>query len=539
MVNSPYLLDNKSYSELENFWHQNCPYQIPLYTEAQQGLNSTEKVWKRPEKFITRVTARGEKKMDLQKAYVRAGLLILFSVNTTILFTSFYLAVWVRNEISRSSNLYQQPILLNAILFTGLCQFIFYLFDLYNFKVRPNPLNLVLGIFFSILAAMFIMAVGYYSIPSLSQGRGILALTCLFAVTLVSSWWLVYNWIFRKLRIIQRILIVGSSETGKTIAQEILSNPDLGYGLIGFVDEQLMDGHSHRGDRFKVNGNGLGLTSIAPIVGTISEFDKVVKDDRIDQIVVALAERRSIFPLETLLNCKVRGMRIYEATDFYEQLTGKIVVRGLRPSWLIFSQGFKKSKIEKALKRGFDIVLSILCLILGAPLMLLLSILIKLESRGPVIFKQVRVGEGEKPFNIYKFRSMTVDAEVTTGPVWAMDRDPRITRIGRFIRRFRIDELPQLINILKGDMSFVGPRPERPYFVESLKKEIPYYAVRLTVKPGLTGWAQIRFQYGSSIEDALEKLHYDLFYIKNYSFLLDLVIILKTARIILSGKGAK
>jgi len=477
--------------------------------------------------------------MDVQRTYARLGFLILFAVNSAIVFISFYGAIWLRNKISLSPEIHQRPILLNAILFAGLCQFIFYLFDLYNFRIKPSTLSLVLGISISVLTTVVLMAVSYYFIPSLSQGRGILAFSGLLAITFISSWWLFYSWIFKRLKAVQQILIVGSSETGRTIAQEILSNPNLGYSLLGFIEEFPTPGSLNQGNGFRAGGNGSSKILSVPTIGTMGEFDEIIQSANLDQIVVALAERRKIFPLEILLECKLKGIKIYEATDFYEQLTGKIVVQGLRPSWLIFCPGFKKSKVNQVLKRILDVVMSALGLIGGAPLMLVVALLIKLESRGPIIFRQERVGKGGKTFNLYKFRSMTTDAEARTGPTWATDRDPRVTRVGRVIRKFRIDELPQLVNILKGDMSFVGPRPERPYFVETLKKEIPYYTVRLTVNPGLTGWAQVNFPYGSSKEDALEKLQYDLFYIKNLSLFLDLLIILKTLRVVLFGQGAK
>ncbi|HWP47818.1 MAG TPA: TIGR03013 family XrtA/PEP-CTERM system glycosyltransferase [Candidatus Limnocylindrales bacterium] len=478
--------------------------------------------------------------MELQKTpAARAGFLILFLGNTLALMISFYGAIWIRYQISLWPIIYQQPILPSLLIFTGLGQFIFYLFDLYNLRIKPNSLSLVLSIFISILITAAVMGGSYYFIPSLTHGRWILALATLLAMVLVSSWWLIYNHTFKIPGIRQRVLIVGSSQIGEAVAREILSNPDLGYCLVGFIDECMAGRYSNPEDTVKVWGKGDNKFWTVPLIGTLGEFDQIVKNNRIDLITVALAERRMVFPLQILLNCKLNGIKVYEAIDFYEQLTGKILVQGLRPSWLIFCQGFNKSKTNEVLKRVLDVVISALGLILAAPLMAVTAILIKLESPGPIIFTQERVGKGEKTFQVYKFRSMTVDAEAKTGPVWATDKDPRITRVGWVIRKFRIDELPQLLNILKGDMSFVGPRPERPHFVETLKKEIPYYPVRLTVKPGLTGWAQVNFPYGSSKEDALEKLQYDLFYIKNLSLFLDLVILLKTMSVIILAKGAK
>lgn len=226
-------------------------------------------------------------------------------------------------------------------------------------------------------------------------------------------------------------------------------------------------------------------------------------------------------------------------SSFYEMLTGKVLVREIEPSWLIFSKGFQKSWLKAGMKRIEDIILSSILLTLLFPLLIAVAILIKMDSKGPVLFAQDRVGGGKKEYMMHKFRSMVQDAEKLTGPVWAGDNDNRITRVGRVIRKYRIDELPQLWEVLIGTMSLVGPRPERKYFTDQLEKEIPFYTQRFNVKPGLTGWAQVCYDYGATVEDAVEKLNYDLFYIKNMSFALDVVILLKTVKIVLFGKGAR
>lgn len=405
-----------------------------------------------------------------------------------------------------------------------------------TYPMKLNHFSLILGTSVSILITVIIIAGSYRILLFLNQDRSILILAGASTLSLIGSWWFICHWTFKKLSTAQQVLILGSSEIGRNIIQELQSG-SLSYQLMGVIEEFPLE--SYLSPQLTSHPNKSSNDSLFPTVGTLDEFDKLIKDLWVDRIVVALAERRRNFPLETLLECKLKGVKIQEATEFYEQLTGKIVVQGLRPSWLIFSHGFRKSRLTRILKRVLDVIISSVMLILVAPLMAVVAILIRLESRGPVIFKQERVGEGGKLFDIYKFRSMTTDAEAKTGPVWAIDRDPRVTQAGRFIRKFRIDELPQLVNILKGDMSFVGPRPERPYFVEILKKEIPYYGVRLTVKPGLTGWAQVSYSYGSNKEDALEKLHYDLYYIKNLSLWLDVKVILKTVRVVLLGEGAK
>lgn len=274
------------------------------------------------------------------------------------------------------------------------------------------------------------------------------------------------------------------------------------------------------------------------IIGDYTQIPSIAKPGQVDRIVVALDERRGKFPLEQLLSCRLKGIRVDDGVAFTELLAGKLSVENLHPSFLIFSDGFKRSAVFRHVKRGFDVLLSVMGLAIFFPIAPFIAIAIKLDSRGPIFYRQERAGEAEKIFWLLKFRSMRVDAE-GDGPKWAEIDDPRTTRVGRIIRKVRLDEVPQMLNVLKGDMSFVGPRPERPFFVEQLKEEIPFYSQRHAVKPGITGWAQIWYRYGASKEDALEKLKYDLYYIKNMSFLLDLTIIFETAKIVLLGKGGR
>jgi sugar transferase (PEP-CTERM system associated) len=257
------------------------------------------------------------------------------------------------------------------------------------------------------------------------------------------------------------------------------------------------------------------------------------------EIVVALDDRRGV-PLAPLLEARMEGLRITDYLSFWERETRRVNLKALDPSWLIYSDGFRiGSVMNAALKRSLDVAVSLGLLIVTLPTLFVAALAIRLDSRGPILYKQERVGRNGTTFNIYKFRTMGVDAESAGVPQWAAVRDPRITRIGSFLRMTRIDELPQVINVLRGDMSFVGPRPERPFFVDSLARDIPYYAARHRVRPGITGWAQINHPYGASIEDAKTKLSYDLYYIKNYSFLFDLLIILATAHAVVVNKGAR
>jgi sugar transferase (PEP-CTERM system associated) len=274
------------------------------------------------------------------------------------------------------------------------------------------------------------------------------------------------------------------------------------------------------------------------IIGDCTQIFSICKDGQVDRIIVALDERRGKFPIDQLLFCRLKGIRVEDGLTFTEYLAGKLSVENLNPSSLIFSDGFKRSSILRAVKRCFDILFSLVALTFFSPISIMVTIAIKLDSKGPILYRQGREGQDGKIFDLLKFRSMCVNAE-ENGPVWAGMEDQRITRVGRLIRKLRFDEIPQMINVLRGDMSFVGPRPERPFFTEELKKEIPFYSQRNTIKPGITGWAQVRYPYGASKEDALEKLKYDLYYIKYMSPLFDLLIIFETIKVVLFGIGAR
>ncbi len=275
-------------------------------------------------------------------------------------------------------------------------------------------------------------------------------------------------------------------------------------------------------------------------LGTEQSLTQTARRLNVDEIIVALTERRSgSMPLRELLDCKLAGVRVFDITTYFERMLGQIRVDFVNAGWLIFGDGFNQGFYRTAIKRVFDILCALVLTVLAAPIMLITAVAIKLESQGPVFYRQERVGAANKVFKVSKFRSMRTDAEKDGKPRWAAAQDDRITRVGNIIRRLRIDELPQLFNVLSGDMSLVGPRPERPFFVEQLTHEIPYYAVRHSLKPGVTGWAQVRYQYGSTIEDAQEKLQYDLYYVKNHSLFLDCVVLFETVGVVLTGKGAR
>ncbi len=416
------------------------------------------------------------------------------------------------------------------ILIGVVCQACLYYNDLYDLSIIDSYSELSIRLFQSLGAAAIILAIIYIALPGAIIGKGIFMLSTAFTIFLVILWRYGYHLILDKNLFNQKIVLLGTGELAGNIAHEIQNKRDCGYTLGVIIKEPGQDSILSKEDTnlgTSINLDGYeGLCDLAQELG-------------IEKIVVALREKRKAFPTKELLKCRVDGIEIIDGNSFYEMLTGKLIVNQINPSWLIFSKGFKKSFLKRAAKRITDLAFSTILLILTSPLFILVALLIKIDSKGPVLFSQERVGQNRKPYMIYKFRSMVSDAESKSGPVWADEKDDRITRVGHIIRKTRIDELPQLWNVLKGDMSFVGPRPEREHFVNDLEKLIPYYKERMSVKPGITGWAQVSYGYGATVEDAVEKLNYDLFYIKNLSIFMDLMITLRTIKIILFGKGAR
>jgi sugar transferase (PEP-CTERM system associated) len=274
------------------------------------------------------------------------------------------------------------------------------------------------------------------------------------------------------------------------------------------------------------------------VIGTYDQLFEIVEHCQVQTIVVCLEDRRTVLPVQTLLDFKALGLEVIDGHHLFEEESGRLSIDLLHPSALIFSTGFRRRFVTMTFKRILDLLISVSGLVALAPFFLVIGSLIKLDTLGPIFYRQMRVGWRGQPYMIWKFRSMSADAE-KGGPRWADTRDPRITRIGRWLRKLRIDELPQLINVLKGEMSLVGPRPERPVFVQELREKIPYYDIRHTVRPGITGWAQTQFRYGASAEDSHVKLQYDLYYVKNFSLALDLRILANTARVVLFGEGAR
>ena len=405
------------------------------------------------------------------------------------------------------------------------CLAAFYLFDLYDFLVMHDRRELVLRLVQALGLAWIALAFSFYMFPGLMLGRGISLISLPLALALMVLWRVSIHWFLGHPNFGERILIVGSGNLAVEVAREVLDRPDAGYRIAGFVgtDSEL-----------------LGKSLINPrVIGLTEQLDQIVKQENIDRIVVAMGERRGQLPTNKLLQLSLAGqVNIEEGASFYERLTGRVSLNMLRPSWLIFTGRGRQAKATELSRTIVHWLVALVGAILSLPLVLVTALLIKLESRGPVFYKQERVGKNGRTFLLKKFRSMRTDAE-QDGPVWASKGDARTTRVGRIIRKIRVDEIPQFWNILKGEMSFVGPRPERPHFVAQLAEEIPFYEQRHLIAPGLTGWAQIKYPYGASVEDARQKLQYDLFYIKNQSLVLDAIILFETIKIILFGRGAQ
>ncbi|MGA9770547.1 MAG: TIGR03013 family XrtA/PEP-CTERM system glycosyltransferase [Blastocatellia bacterium] len=401
----------------------------------------------------------------------------------------------------------------------------FYIFGLYDFSTIRHRATLYMRIFQATGLASIALAVIFYAVPQMILGRGVFLVSLLLMLSVMFFWRVFARWLLGHPRLAERVLILGTESAAINLARDILERPEVGYKIVGFVgDDPMLVGKS------LINPSVIGLTS---------ELEDVVRRYQPDRIVVAVTERRGRLPINPLLRLKLQdSIAVEESASFYERLTGKISTEMLRPSWLIFSNTSRRSRAYHKARRMAEVLLAIFGFVLSLPVMAITAILIRIDSRGSVFYTQERVGIHNKPFRIIKFRSMRTDAE-KDGPVWAGESDPRVTRVGKVIRKLRIDELPQFINVIRGDMSFIGPRPERPVFVEQLEREIPYYTQRHLVKPGLTGWAQIRYSYAASLEDAIEKLQYDLYYIKNQSPVLDAIIIFETVRIVLFGRGAR
>jgi sugar transferase (PEP-CTERM system associated) len=414
---------------------------------------------------------------------------------------------------------------MRGIVVAFICQSCMYLLDMYDLKNSQTWPEL----FFSLLFAVGFVCIGIglvtYVVPEFGVEGTMYYLTILLVAIFLLFWRIAFGIYLTRLAPRQNILVMGVGDTAQIVGEEINKRERLGFKLIGFVGDTP-------GGEVRTGGTGR-------ILGDYSKIMELVKANHVHKLVVAINERRGGYPVKDLLDLRVQGCEVVEWPFFFEQLSGRIAVDNLSPSYFIFQEGFRKSKLLMVSRRFVSLLSAGVLLLLLSPLMLVAALLIKIDSRGSVFYTQKRVGMNGRTFNIIKFRSMRQDAEGGSGPRWASENDPRITRVGKHLRKSRIDEIPQLINVVMGNLNLVGPRPERPSFVEELNEAIPYYNLRHSIRPGLTGWAQVMFTYCGTIEESKEKLQYDLFYIKNLSLKLDLLILFKTIKIVVLGRGAR
>jgi sugar transferase (PEP-CTERM system associated) len=459
-----------------------------------------------------------------QRVSARALILILFE--TALIVSAVGIGAYARlGDLAWDIAIYEHGIY-KALLIAAVTQTCLYYADMYDLRVLGDRRELFTRLLQALAPASFILAALYFWFPLLIIGRGVFLIAALLVMAFVTGWRIAFDWTSGHLAPRERLLLVGTNAAAVTLAREMFERrQEFGVEIVGFVDT----------DRARIGNRVLN----PGVIGTVEDIPSIVRARGIDRVVVSLADARGHLPMDKLLEMKLDGVSFDYLASVYEEYTGKIAIENLRPSWLIFSTGFKKSRVLRAGKRVIDLAAASIGLVMGAPLMALTALAIRATSPGSVLYHQQRVGQHGRIFTLHKFRSMCEGAEASTGPVWAAkEGDRRVTRVGRFLRRTRLDELPQLWNVLKGDMSFVGPRPERPEFVAELTRQIPFYGQRHVLRPGLTGWAQVRYTYGASVEDALQKLQYDLFYIKNLSLSLDLFIILDTVKTVILRKGA-
>ena len=445
--------------------------------------------------------------------------------DAAILYGGMILALFLRLGVAGSSNeLEVKNGWMKIALVTAFCLLILYFYDLYDYVVMTNRRELMLRLVQAIGIAWALLAVVFYFTPQLLIGRGVTVISVPLLLVLLLGWRIGIHSLTGHPEIGEKILVIGTGQTALDTAEAVWERRDAGYRIVGFLSE---NGAKPR--------EKLGRSEI---LGKAHELESVILSEKIDRVVIAVRERRGAFPTEALLKMSLAGdVSIEECTSFFERITGKVHVDMLRPSWLIFAGRRRDSPLKLVFREAVHRLLAFIGLILSLPVAVVTAILIKLDSRGPIFYMQERVGMNGRIFKVIKFRSMKTDAEADGTPIWAATNDERTTRVGRVIRKLRIDEIPQFWNILKGEMNFVGPRPERPHFVEQLAQEIPYFEHRHLVAPGLTGWAQIKYPYGASVTDAIQKLQYDLYYIKNQSLTLDMMIVLDTAKTVLFGKG--
>jgi sugar transferase (PEP-CTERM system associated) len=462
--------------------------------------------------------------IKLFDTYIPGRTLLLVVSEAVIIFAAMVAAMFLRMGVDAELALRYQQGFLKVLPISVVCIICLYYFDLYDPLVISNHQEVLTRLIVVLGVVCLVIAFLYYLYPPLQLGGGIF----LIGITLVGVCLTASREVFfivnRSMRFADPAIVLGDGPLARSLIRQIQGRGELGMRLIGYVATAGQSGASL---------NGLEM------LGSPEDLRVIIAQCKVRRVIVALQDRRSTMPVKELLDLRLKGFQVDDGAKLLERISGKIEVDQLHPSWLIFSDGFRLHSSVLIMQRLMAIVVSFAILILVLPIVPLVALLIKLTSRGPVFYRQQRVGKSGVIFHCYKFRTMRADAEADTGPTWASDSDPRITRAGHFLRFTRLDEIPQLWNVFRGDMNFVGPRPERPEFDGWLKEEIPYYYLRHIIRPGITGWAQINCGYGASLEQSKEKMRFDLYYIKNMSLALDLLIIFQTIKTVIFGRGAR
>ena len=454
--------------------------------------------------------------------------LVLIIADAAIIYAGVILAMYVRLGLDGGPGheLSERNGWLKIGLVSFICVLTLYFYDLYDYVVMTNRRELMLRLVQALGIGWVLLAFIFYLIPQLMVGRGVLMISVPLVLGLLLGWRILIHMLTGHPDIGEKILVVGTGKAALDTAEAVWERRDAGYRIVGFVSE---NGAKPR--------EKLGRSEI---LGKAIDLEGIIRHEKIDRVVIAVRERRGAFPTEALLRMSLAGdVSIEECTSFFERITGKVHLDMLRPSWLIFAGRQRESRLKSVFREIVHRTLALVGLILSLPIAIVTAILVKLTSRGPIFYRQARVGKRGRVFQVIKFRSMKTDAEADGKPVWAVSNDERTTLVGKVIRKIRVDEIPQFWNIIKGEMNFVGPRPERPHFVKQLAVEVPFYEHRHLVAPGLTGWAQTKYPYGASVDDAIQKLQYDLYYIKNQSLTLDMVIVFDTIKTVLFGAGGR
>ncbi len=459
--------------------------------------------------------------------YISRTVILLLGTEVLVLVFIFYLGI-----LLRFPDLTLGPVVLTryfteASTFTLIIVLSMAALGMYQLETRPDIKDILIRLMPSLVLGFGLMILIFYLIPDLYFGRGILGIAMFLALpALLITRCTLLIWLNLEIFASRAVILGTGAKALECINVHKINPRRAGLKIVCFIP---LPGEEHH----------VEPSEIQPLMESESLIS-LTKRFNANEIIVAIQNRRNkSFPIEGLLECKLHGIKVTDEADFFEREKGQLRISSLYPSWLVFGDGFDQSSLRSAIKRTFDLATSVILLTVTLPIMLVAALCILIESGPPIFYRQERIGRGGQTFMVLKLRSMKDDAEKGGEPQWAVTNDPRITRVGKIIRKLRIDELPQILNVLKGEMSFVGPRPERPYFVEHLCAKIPYYNARHSIKPGITGWAQVRYRYGASVKDSIEKLQYDLYYVKNHSLFLDIIIIIDTIEVVVLGKGGR